>query len=109
MPWPISADLLLSHILSGPATHSHGTGARKYVESWPLGLLLVAVGYCFRYFWGPGKAPHDSWGVGGEEARQIAQPLNTKVFALHVFVLPLAIMKGVCTEKGRPLTTVAAL
>ena len=27
---------------------------QKYVEEWPFGLLVVVLGNCFTYFWGPG-------------------------------------------------------
>ena len=30
------------------------TWTPKYVKEWPFRLLLVALGYYFTYFWGPG-------------------------------------------------------
>ena len=30
-------------------------GPPKYAEYWPFWLFLVALGYFFTYFWGPGS------------------------------------------------------
>ena len=37
------------------ASKSPIRSTQKYVKFWPFGLVLVALGCCFTYFWGPGR------------------------------------------------------